>query len=253
MPSWSVLQSAGNNASSGTTITLSFPGNCTAGTKLICLTCNGGSGTIACHDSHANNLTSLATVNLNNTAGSGTLTLFALDTPAADAGTAAAITVTRTSGNFVALIIQEVSGLLTGNTSAMLDGTAATSFGSRSSGSQACGSYSSTASGEYLFAGYGDNENASMTIGTPTGSTTYTRESHSQQANANFASVAGYGSSTGGAETASFTVSGSSASPNGTIFVAFKLAPVAGGPPQLTAPRSPVSRLNGPVTAGIFA
>jgi hypothetical protein len=242
---WRVLQSAGANAGSGA-LSATYPSALSAGTKLICLASTGGSGAVTCKDAAGNSFTQLGSIDLNNSTSNGTLWLFAMDTPAGDVGIAPAITVTRATQNFTAMVIQEVAGLAAGNTSAaMLDGTIATSFGSISSGSQACGAYSSAAASEYLFAGYGDNESHPMTITGPTGSTTYTQDAHSQMANANFAAVAGYGNSTHGAETASFGVSGSGVSPNGTLFAAFKLSSSgagAGAPSQGTVQPLPPRR-----------
>ena len=55
------------------------------------------------------------------------------------------------------ILLQEVSGLLAGNTTAMADGTLASLGGVGSSGSTGSPSYTSTASSEFLVSVYGDD------------------------------------------------------------------------------------------------
>src|SRR6266705_1244179 len=59
--------------------------------------------------------------------------IWALDVPAGDVGTKPAITATASANCDMAILVQEVSGLASGNTTAMCDGSPATLTGSASS------------------------------------------------------------------------------------------------------------------------
>src|SRR5580704_16424705 len=126
---WSVLQSASTAATgnSGTQSATFTTANLSSGTKLIAaVACSANGLTVSSvKDGAGNSFTSLATVSFNNAASNGQLSLWAIDTPAGDAGTKPTITATLTASTTeTSLLIQEVSGLLAGNTAAMLDGTA---------------------------------------------------------------------------------------------------------------------------------
>lgn len=220
---WSVLQS--NGTATDSMPTSAYSSNLTAGTKLIAVVTVGNGTTTAVQDNSSNAFTKIAAIGLNNNTGTGEISLWAVDTPAGDVGTKPTISITRgTNNGGNALVIQEVSGLAVGNTAAaMIDGTAVTSFGSGTSG--ACGSYSTSAAGEYLVACIGTEETAAGAVTGPTGSTTYTQDAHSQN-NTGFATaIPAYGNSTGGAETATFTLPSQSW---GTIFAAFELSATSG-------------------------
>jgi hypothetical protein len=220
---WSVLQSNSNGVGTGSTVSAAYTGNLTSGTKLIAVVTVYTTTTSTVKDGAGNSFTKLAAAALNNsTSANGELSLWAMDTPAGDAGAQPTITATPVSATgFYAILIQEVSGLLAGNTSAMLDGTAGTSFANGST-SLACGAYSSAAAGEYLIALYGDDQNVDLIKpSSASGSTTYTLDASNIASHE--AAAAAYGNSTGGAETATFAIP-SSTNDQGTILVAFKLA-----------------------------
>lgn len=216
---WSVLQSAGTATDSMPTAT--YPSNLSAGTKLIAVVTVGSGSTTAVQDASSNAFTKIAAIGLNNSTGTGEISLWARDVPAGDVGTKPVISIARgTNNGGNALVIQEVSGLLTGNTTAMIDGTAATNFGSGTSGT--CGSYSLSTTGEYLLACIGDEETSAGAVTGPTGSTTYTMDAHAQNGTGFATAAVAYGNSTSGAQTATFTLPSESW---GTILAAFKLAP----------------------------
>lgn len=238
---WSRLQSASNGAGTGSTVSATYTSNLTSGTKLIAVVTVFATTASTVKDGAGNSFTKLASIGLNNsTAGNGELSLWAADTPAGDAGTTPAITATPASATgFYAILIQEVSGLLAGNTSAMLDGTAGTSFASGST-SLACGTYSSAAAGEYLVALYGDDQNVDgIQPSACSGSAAYTLDANNIASHE--AAAVAYGNSTGGAETATFTIPAST-NDQATILVAFRLAaggPSSGPPASLAAVNRP--------------
>jgi hypothetical protein len=239
---WSHLQSTG--AASDTFSSVTYTSNVSSGTKLIAATTVFSGTVTAVKDGSGNSFTKLASIGLNNSTANGELALWAIDTPAGDVGTKPVISPTTTaSGPAIAMVIQEVSGLLAGNTSAMLDGTAATSFGTiTTSGNAVCGTYSTHAASEYLVALYGDDENSNTVAATPTGSTSYTLDAGSQQNNAIENCSVAYGNSTNGAETCTFGLTNSGTATDwGTVFVAFKLASAAAPAvaPVFTGRRAP--------------
>lgn len=162
-------------------------------------------------------MTALATVT-NGSPNFQLTALYAMDVPAGDVGTAPTLTVTtNASANFSpSMLIQEVSGLLPGNTTAMMDGTPGTSVGTASPTPNP--SYASTAAGEYLVCIYGD-EGVSVTFTDPSG---YTGDAHAVNASGNADIDVARKNSTGGTETGQYTLSGSSV--YGVILGAFKLA-----------------------------
>jgi len=234
---WSVLQSAGG--ASDTAPSATYTGNVSSGTKLIAAVTCFDATTTAVKDGALNSFTKLASVLLNNSTAAGELSLWAIDTPAGDVGTKPVITPTLSAGTVAGVVIQEVSGLLAGNTSAMLDGSAGTHFGSiASNGNVSCGTYSSAAANEYLVALYGDDEFSNNTAGTPTGTATYTLDSGSQQANGIENCSLAYGNSGNGSETATFAITGVTATSDvATILVAFQLAAGGAAPPPVQQAR----------------
>lgn len=234
---WSNLQSNSATLDPGAAA-VTYLNNVVSGSKLIAMIATGGSANpqvTAVADGASNQMTNLARARFNNVAANGELSVWAMDTPAGDVGAKPTLTATQTGGNqSFGMVIQEVSGLLAGNTTAMLDGTPVSNTGSiASNGNITMGAYSTTASNEYLLALGGDNEASTLTWAVPTGSTTYTRDAHAVNASVVFNCVPAYGNSTNGAETASFAITGvSTTTPWATIFLAFKLAPVVtSGPP----------------------
>jgi hypothetical protein len=228
--SWSVLQSNGSFSDTWATSTaLSYTANASSGSKLVAYTMVFGSVTVtAVEDAALNAMTKLASAAPAGSATNGEFAIWAMDTPAGDAGIKPALLPVFSTGTTSALsmVIEEVAGLLPGNTSAMLDGTIVSSNGTISAnGSVACGAYSSAAAGEFLVAAAADDESSAIaTYGIPTGSTTYTRDAHAQNATNSTDNVPAYGSSAGGAETASFGVTLSGTNVHWvTLFGAFKL------------------------------
>jgi len=231
---WSVLQSNGasNDTFGGAGPNVAYLSNLSAGTKLIAVV-TGGSVVSSVKDGALNSFTKIISLGLNGNTANGESSVWAMDTPAGDVGTKPTITATEAPSG--SIVIQEVSGLAPGNTlAAMIDGTASTNSGSfNANGSVACGAYSSAAAGEYLLAVEADSQNSTpsgSTTANPTGSTTYTKDAHAQTANFIWDAVPAYGNSTGGAETASFGITGvNSATSWATFLVAFKLD--SGAPP----------------------
>lgn len=237
--SWSVLQSNGvtYHGVAGP-YTCQYASNVQSGTKLICVISAELGTPSAVQDGSGNSLTLLSSVTFAASGGgtpatTGTLTFWAMDTPAGDVGTRPVLTATFTASQFLVMTIQEVSGLLAGNTTAMLDGTPGTSSGAGTGAAVSAGAYTSSAASEYLVAIYGDDSNVTnSTITAVTGSTTYTIDAGSQQNNGSANDTLAYGNSTNGSETASFATTTNSGDNYATILVAFKLgaaAPVPSG------------------------
>lgn len=215
------IQSASTTKTGVTSGSVAFTtSNVSAGNKIVVAIAisSGGSATVSTvKDAAGNSWTLLAS---KAAAAGGQITyLYALDVPSGDAGTKPTITVTLTGGSAdFSVIIQEVPGLLSGNTTAMIDGTTGTSTGNGGS-SAVSGAYSSTASGEYLVAIYGD-DGGPETFTVPSG---YTLDTSSVNSNSNDDIALAYKSSTGGSETASWGLSGTAADWS-TLLVAFKVA-----------------------------
>ena len=118
---WSVLQSAGQTI---TNLAATFTSNVSAGTKIIVAlsTSAPGASVTSVKDGASNSWTQIATVSEGSYCFGA---LYALDTPAGDVGTKPTITAVLSGGGSSSyLMVQEVSGLATGNTlAAMCDGT----------------------------------------------------------------------------------------------------------------------------------
>lgn len=240
---WSWLQSAGAN--SGTpSVSVTMPSNCTSGTKLLAYVASGTNPTdsvLSVADGSGNQFTKQASTGLSGV-GNGHLDIWTMDTPAGDVGTKPVITanVTASSGNTVSLLVQEVSGLLTGTspldgTWGTVDGTGGTSTGSPT--------YSSTASSEYLVTVYGDN-GGPATWSSVSG---WTTDPNGVNSNGNDDIAVAYKNSTGGAETGGGWTLTSSGQQWAVAMVAFKL----GSATPATA--SPVQVITAPSMAAIQA
>ena len=232
---WSVLQSASAQGGSGLTVTFTTA-NCTAGTKLIAAVAGDNSSLTtvsSVKDAAGNAMTSLGTVTLSD--GTGTLTLLAMDTPAVDVGTKPTFTVTMSvGGGSCAMLVQEVSGLLAGNTTAMIDGTAGTNA-VNSSGPATSGTYSSSLANEYLVFLYGDSGN-NITYTAP--SSPWTGDPNGVNTSFNNDCTISYNNSAGTGESASYTINGGVNW--GTILVAFNI-PSAG--PSITTTSLPTAEI----------
>jgi hypothetical protein len=220
---WSVLQSWSNTNTSGNVAVTFVTANLSAGTKILAWVSVSASASpqttvSAVKDGALNAWTQLAVASDN---AADALYLFALDTPAGDAGTKPTITATIGTNFGSTILVQEVSGLLAGNTSAMLDGAAGLNHGT-SAGPATSGAYSSSAAGEFLVFAAGEDGNA-VTFGGPTSG--YTADPKSVNGSSAADLEAGYKNSAGAAESGSSTITGSTGW--ATILAAFKLASVA--------------------------
>lgn len=230
---WSVLQSAGASFF-GTAVTAAFGSNVASGSKIIAVAASSWSDAPSSAKDGAGNSLTLLGAKATTT---GSVWLYAMDVPAGDVGTKPAITVTWPSSNGQSLVIQEVPGLLTGNTTAMLDGTPGVLSGTgTTTGSP---SYASTAAGEYLVCAYGDGEGEV----TPAAISGWTKDASSRSGtNADSDASVAYKSSTGGTETSGYT--GAFTGGWALVTVAFKLA--GGAPVSGTASLSAASALSAP-------
>ncbi len=228
---WDLLQSAAGAVGYGTSAA-TFAANLTTGSKLIaaCVTQDSGITTTAVKDAAGNAFAEIANVQLGGTRGE--LSLWVLDTPSADAGTMATVTMTASAGSNSFVLVQEVANLLAGDTVAVVcDGTPATAAGAIATGaSTAVLSYATTETGEYLLSC------ASL------GEATYTVPANLTADADNIAPTGGYfglglafGNSTGGSESAIWADTAGS-DQYGVILVAFKLA---GGGGTVAVPAAP--------------
>jgi hypothetical protein len=230
---WNRLQSKSAFAPSGSSLASGvLPSNVASGTKIIVLVQADTTTTSTVKDAALNSWTKIASITGGNTA---ELSLWAFDTPAGDVGTAPTLTATFAGASTgCAILVQEVSGLLAGNTTAMVDGTAGTE-NAVAGANTVSPTYSSTASGEYLIACYGDDGNTGALTWTAPG--TYTADANAINSNVDANVAISYKNSTGGSESGNYTQS-SNIDDKQQILVAFKLAPVIGagqnlGPPPL--------------------
>lgn len=218
---WSVLQSASHTQTSGSnTSAVTYGSNVSSGTKLIVYIAasfaSNAAAPASVKDGAGNAMTLLA--NVSGSAHLCNTSIWAMDTPSGDVGIAPTITATWSSGTPVSsFLVQEVSGLLAGNTTAMIDGTAGTTTGT-STGSIGPPVYASTAANEYLAYVYGD-DGGPLTWTVPSG---YTGDAHGVNSNSSDDIQVAYKNSTGGTESGQYSISGSSAQ-WGLILVAFQL------------------------------
>ena len=204
---WAFVQSASGSAF-GTTVTATFTtGNVAAGNKII-VAFSSDAAPATVRDAALNNWTLMGTAS----AGSAGVWLYALDVPAGDAGTKPAITATVSGSRDMRILIQEISGLVLGNTTAIIDGTPGTLTGTTAAtGSPA---YSTVTAGEYLVCAYG-----SAFATAPSAVAGYTLDPASGVGSDSVVSLE-YKNSTGGAETSGWT--GAFTSGWAVVTVAFK-------------------------------
>lgn len=223
---WSIVQSGSNTVTSGGNGTFTFGSNLTSGTKIICHLVVSFTDSVdpvsGISDGSGNNLTLIKSVPPPGGNSNTWVEIWAMDTPAGDIGTKPTLTATVVSNFGVSMVVQEVSGLLAGNTTAMVDGTPGVNNGTNSPATS--GSYTTTATNEFLVGLYGDpGDNVTVT-----NASGYTAETHNENSS-NFATAfVSYKNSTNGSESASWSLSGSASDGWETILVAFKLA---GGSP----------------------
>jgi hypothetical protein len=228
---WSRLQSASatSAASVGSIGATYSTANLTSGTKLIALSAVTGTTTSTVKDGAGNSWTKILAVLMNGSATNGELSLWALDTPAGDAGTKPTLTATfaGTSVFGQSLVIQEISGLATGSTvAAMIDGTAASNNGTTASGALASPSYSSSTANEYLIACYGDDAAVNpVTWTVPSG---FTADANAVNGSNAADDALSFKNSTGGSESGGYTVN-QTGNHYAQILCAFKLSGGGGG------------------------
>lgn len=216
-----VLQSAGNTAGHGTTISEQFASNVSSGSTLIAIAgsdSNLSGNILSVKDGASNSFFKIAEIAQGGT--NGELSVWALNTPAGDVGTQATITATYNSAVNPSLLIQEVAGIVTSSTAAgFTDGTPGT-LGGSAGGAGLIGppTYSSTASNEYLLYAYSDDGYGNA-VTAPAG---YTLDPHSVIGTTSSNAAAAYKNSTGGTETGQWNEAGQN--DWALALVAFKLA-----------------------------
>lgn len=230
---WSHLQSNSILDTTTAAASVTYTSNVASGTKLIACVCadlNPSFDSISSvKDGAGNTMTQVANLAVTTVA---QIAIYAMDTPAGDVGTTPTITATTTNNFGLAVLIQEVSGLLAGNTTAMVDGTAGSTSGTTTPATS--GAYSSTAANEYLVGLVGDPGNNSTY--TQTG---YTADPNNVAANTAADLQVGYTNSSNGSESLSWSYS-SGTGTWATLLIAFKLGgPVATvGPVLYPVPRN---------------
>jgi hypothetical protein len=254
---WSHLQSASVTNSGPSTIAKAYASNVSSGTKLIAVidvsTNDTSEAVQSIKDGSGNAMTQLISVQLSATSW---VELWAMDTPAGDVGTKPTITATLNAAvsNFgCTLLIQEVSGLLAGDTSAMLDGTGSSNTSNPSTGTASpatSAAYSSTAANEYLITIYGDPGNG-VTVSTP--ATGYTADGANVNASSSATVMVGYKNSGNAAESASFAFTPAGANFWTVLLVAFKLAGGAAGVSGTVQPRATVPVPRRPRARAVWA
>jgi hypothetical protein len=217
---WSRVQSVASVTGFGSA-TATYTTNLTAGSKLIavCGAQDSGFTTTSVKDGAGNSFTKLASQGMGGTRGE--LSVWAIDTPSGDVGTKPVITMTASGGTNSVVEIQEVTGLVVGNTTAMLDGTPGTSSGTLGhSGSTTNPTYASTSAGEYLFTALGVGGNV---YGSPPVNLTGDPNNVLDGSTGDVQVGIAYGNSTGGTESAVWVNPLSSTSDNyAEILLAFR-------------------------------
>lgn len=237
---WSVLQSASSGSTGlATTKAVTFAtANLSSGTKIIAYVgAAPGAVTFTVNsivDGASNSLTQIGF--LDDSTNQVAIGVYAMDTPAGDVGTKPTITATFNGSFEASILVQEVSGLAAGNTTAaMLDGTAAVA-GFAAGASHAQPAYSSTAANEFLIAVEAD-DGGPQTVTQPGG---YTLDANAVTNNSLADIAPAYKNSTGGAESGTWTFGGTTTG-TALLVVAFKVA--AGGGLNGTVQPLPPSRL----------
>lgn len=223
----SPLQSASGTAAATSVPATFSTANLSAGSKIIAFVSVGATSAPAltgCTATGSNVLTQMGTINQAN----ARIYIFAVDATG-DGSHASMVgtkpTVTATCGSTVGLgiVIQEVPGLLAGNTTAVLDGSPGTLTGATATtGSPA---YSDTVAGQYKVSAYGDF-GTGFTVATAAG---WTPDPNNVNASTNSDCLVQYRASTGGTDADGFT----NADTGGwaIVEVAFKLASASAGTP----------------------
>lgn len=221
---WSVVQSKPATTAAASTLSITLNTTPTTGNKIIIaadISTSVSTPTLKDNNGAGASLTLLASA-VNGT--NNQVYLFAYDVPATPQ---TVFQIAVASGNpAMVLLAQEVSGLVTGNTTAMIDGTAGTVTGSIPStgGNSTSPTYSSTAASEYLVSAHGDWGEA-VTWTAPSG---YTLDTNSTNGSATADLLVGYKNSANGSESAVWAGgSGSATDQYASVLVAFKVTAAA--------------------------
>lgn len=218
---WARVQSAGAVATGVATLSVTFTTqNVSSSNKYVVQAgCSiAGSPTISSVKDGTNSLTSSG---LPQNTTSSAMDLFFLDIPAGSNGTKPTLIETPSLTADCSMTIQEISGLVTGNTVATaIDGTVRGNKTDTAAHASLAPSvaYSSSAVNEYLVVAYADNGPA--LTDTVTG---YTIDANSTNASALNNSILAYKNSTNGTETATVTFTSTTFS-DGIVVCAFNLA-----------------------------
>jgi len=227
-PMWKVLQvaSAAATASTGTSFTCAYStANLSPNTKLLCVVADshfsGTQGITSVKEGATNTFAAMGTATLLNKV---VVALYEFDTTAAEAGTKPTITVTTTDTSQTSVWIAEVAGLMPGTTTGVvLDGAMGTATGTGGA-SGTSGAYTSTLKGDMLISVYGD-DGGTGTFTAPAGySNTPNADIPGNNAQANIGVA--WKNSTGGSETATWTLSGTPGD-WGTLLGSFRLSPAS--------------------------
>ena len=212
---WNRLQSASTTASGVTSLTITYGSNLSSGSVLLAYPNAWHSTVSGVSDASSNAFTKVTSVQ---DGGAVTeLGLWELSTPSGDVGTAPGITATMGASGYMALLVQEVSGIQTA-----ADGTAGTASSAGPAGAVSP-SYSSTAAGEYLVSAYADNQ-PSASAPTLNNATGWTQDANNVGASGNVTVNAAYKNSTNGAEADGWTGTAAGTVNETALMVAFKLA-----------------------------
>lgn len=220
---WARVQSKSGSTSSGQTVTVTVTTTPVTGNKIIVSVANVSSvvPTPTCKDGASTALTQAA-ISSNATGLESTVVLF-YDVPATPQS---AFTVTgHGTSDQISVVVQEISGLLAGNTTACLDST----WGTKTGSTTATGSptYTSTAANEYLLTVFGDF-GSGATATQPAG---YTLDANPINASTFADCCPAYKNSANGSEASSWTYTPTTGDQWALITGAFKLS--GGGSPVL--------------------
>lgn len=218
---WQFVQSVSATVMGQTSLGATFGSTVSAGNKIIvAASVDTSTRNFVGVSDGTTSWTNLAVTTIVNQVSVG---LWALDVPAGDVGTKPTLTVTSDSASSsLAILVMEYSGLLAGNTSAMLDGTIGTV--NAFSSTPTAPTYASAVVNELLLEVIGD-WGAAQTFTAPGG---FTADANSVNASGIGNILAARANSTGGTESDTYTVSGNTAW--GQILVAFKVAAVTALP-----------------------
>lgn len=248
---WAWVQGA-SVASSGNA-SLAYTNNVVTGNKLIAVMAADIVVTPATFTAAGTAMTLAGSIT-GSTGGGVSLYVYFLDVTAGMNGTKPTVTMTGVTGSGgTDLLIAEVSGLLAGNTTAALDGTAATKQVS-SAATVTQPAYTSTAANEFLITCNGDN-GGPQTWTDPSGYQGATAGPGSAGAvkginnNSNSDIELAYKNSTNGAETGTWSYTGTTTG-SAYIVVAFKVPAAAAAAPFYPARQPARTRIPSPYTLG---